>query len=153
LLDKGANPNVIIEGLTAVQSASRDIHPGEKEANAKIRQCIALLKNRGAAIDLFSAVAVGDEQEVDRLLKRDPKSANSRSDEGYPALHFAIGMNDKNIVDELLKAGCDVDIRNKCTHTGDLDETPLGCAAFWGRYEIAKLLIGRGANVNALTSR
>ena len=42
-----------------------------------------------------------------------------------------------------------MDIRNKSDHTGSVGETPLHSAAFWGRYEIAQLLINAGADVNA----
>ena len=62
-------------------------------------------------------------------------------------------MNFKNIVTALLSAGVQVDIRNKSDHTGDVGETALHCAAFWGRYEIAKLLIAAGADVNALNDQ
>ena len=57
-------------------------------------------------------------------------------------------MNYQSIVKKLLKAGGDVDIRNKGDRP-DSGETPLHCAALWGRYEIAQLLIDAGANVNA----
>ena len=62
-------------------------------------------------------------------------------------------MNYQSIVETLLRAGGDVDIRNKSDNTGHMGETALHCAAFWGRYEIAKLLIDHGADVNALTDR
>jgi len=52
-----------------------------------------------------------------------------------------------------LDAGGEVDIRNKCHGTGHMAETGLHCAAFWGRDEIARLLIDAGADVNALTER
>ena len=153
LLDKGANPNAAENGVTAMQVASREIHPDHEQENSEIKQIIDLLTEHGAPIDLFSAVAVGDEEQVHRLLKNDPKSANSRGPDGYPALHFAVGMNYKTIVEALLSAGGEVDIRNKSDNAGYVDETALHCAAFWGRYEIAKLLIDAGADVNALTDR
>ncbi|MFT3881675.1 MAG: ankyrin repeat domain-containing protein [Gemmatales bacterium] len=49
----------------------------------------------------------------------------------------------------LLKAGCDVNIGNHSNHTIG-DDTPLHAAAFWGQYDIARLLIDAGANVNAV---
>ncbi len=107
----------------------------------------------GATIDLFSAVAIGDEEQVVRLLKQIPVSANSRGPNGYPALHIAVEMNYQNIVKQLLEAGGDVDIRNKSESTGYVDGTALHCAAFWGRCESAKLLLAAGTDVNALTSR
>ncbi len=153
LLDKGANPSAARDGVTAMRLAANQIHPNEEIENAKIQQQIKFLRDHGAVVDLFSAVAIGDEEEVRRLLKSNPASANSRGPDGYPALHFAVRMNDANIVRALLGSGCEIDIRNKCEHTGCIEETPLHCAAFWGRYEFAKLLLDAGADVNALTNR
>jgi ankyrin repeat protein len=60
-------------------------------------------------------------------------------------------MDNREIVSALLKAGCDVDIRNKSDHTGNVRMRPLlHNAAFWGRAELAVLLIESGADVNAL---
>jgi ankyrin repeat protein len=150
LLDKGANPNAAAKGVTALERAARQIHPNDDEENAAIKQVVALLRQHGATVDLFSAVAISNEQEVRRLLKIDPRSANSRGPDGYPALHFAVSLNEKNIVTALLSAGGDVNIRNKSDHTGAVGDTALHCAAFWGRYDIAKLLLDAGADVNAL---
>jgi ankyrin repeat protein len=153
LLDKGANPNASRNGVTAMQTAAGMINPSTRDQNAEIRQTVALLAEHGAPVDLFSAVAIGDEPAVARLLAADLALANSRGPDGYPALHFAVGMNYGGIVAALLKAGAGVDIRNKSTHTGAGDETALHCAAFWGRYEIAQQLIAAGADVNARTDR
>jgi ankyrin repeat protein len=153
LLDEGANPNAAKNGVTAMQMAARTIHPNAEIRNAKIKQTIAFLRDHGAAVDLFSAVAIGDLDEVRRLLKVRPETAESRAPDGYPALHFAVAMNDKSIVVELLNAGCAVDLPNKSDRTGEPGGTPLGCAAFLGRYGIAQLLLNAGANVNALTNR
>jgi ankyrin repeat protein len=53
----------------------------------------------------------------------------------------------------LLASGGEVDIRNKSEHTGNAGETALHCAVFWDRYDIARLLIEAGADVNALTDK
>jgi ankyrin repeat protein len=153
LLDKGANPNGDSKGVNAVQRAARQIHPNAPKRNSETKQMIALLRVRGAIVDLFSAVAIGDEEDVRRSLKSHPESAQSRAYDGYPALHFAVAMNYKNVVRALLDAGCEINIRNRCDNTGCIDETALHCAAFWGREEIARLLIDAGADVNALTDR
>jgi ankyrin repeat protein len=153
LLDKGANPNGDSKGVNAVQRAARQIHPNAPKRNSETKQMIALLRVRGAIVDLFSAVAIGDEEDVRRSLKSHPESAQSRAYDGYPALHFAVAMNYKNVVRALLDCGCEINIRNRCDNTGCIDETALHCAAFWGREEIARLLIDAGADVNALTDR
>ncbi|MFN0020212.1 MAG: ankyrin repeat domain-containing protein [Pirellulaceae bacterium] len=144
LIRKGANPNTSIDGVTSIQIAARDIHPTHPDENDDIKQTIAVLTKHGAKMDLFSAVAIGDERQVQALLANDPKSANARGPDGYPALHFAVGMNYKSIVAALLKAGGDVNIPNKSENTGGVGETALDCAEFWERDEIAKLLIDAG---------
>jgi ankyrin repeat protein len=153
LLQKGAHPNAADGRGTAVQLVVREIRPNADQENAAVKQIGALLRQHGATVDLFSAVAIGDLLEVRRLVREKPEAARARGADGYPALHFAVSMNAKDIVGALLDAGCDVDMRNQSNDTGAVGETALHCAAFWGRYEIAKLLIDRGADVNARTER
>lgn len=153
LLQKGANSNATENGVTAMQIAARQIHPDREQENSKIKEMIALLMEHGASLDFFSAVAIGDEGQVRRLLTQNPTLSSCRSPDGYPALHFAVGMNYERIVQAILDAGGDVDIRNKCDSTGHIGESALHCAAFWGRDAIARRLIKAGADVNALTDR
>ena len=61
--------------------------------------------------------------------------------------HFVVVMNYEGIVAALLNAGGDVNIRNNSDHTGHLGGIALRCAAFWRRYEIARLLIDARAYV------
>ncbi len=152
-LEKGANPNSKQNGASPIQRFARKIHPGEKEGNDKAKELITVLLEHGAKLDLFSAVAIGDDIHVAQLIKQNPAALNPRGPDGYPALHFAVGMNYRKIVEQLLDAGCDVDIRNESDSQGYVGETALHCAAFWGRPDLARLLIERGADVNALTKR
>ena len=144
LIRKGANPNTSKDGVTPMQLAAREIHPNHADENEDIKRTIAVLTRHGAKMDLFSAVAIGDERQVQALLAENPKSANARGPDGYPALHFAVGMNYKSIVAALLTAGGDVNIPNKSENTGGVGQTALDCAEFWERDEITKLLIEAG---------
>jgi ankyrin repeat protein len=154
LLTNGANANVRDQrGIPVAQIAARNTHPTAVEENKEIRKVVAILLQHGATLDLFSAVAIGDETAVERLLQQDPSSSSYRGPDGYPALHLAVDMDYGNIVRKLLRAGCDVDIRNRSENTGNLNGTPLHNAAFWGRLEIARLLIDAGADVNAQAER
>jgi ankyrin repeat protein len=153
LVEQGANPNVPTLGTSAVHAAARMIQANHEEENTRIRETVAFLVEHGAMLDLFSAVALGDVNPVKGLLASDPQQANALDIDGYPALHFAVGMNYREIVAALLEAGCDVDLRSKSESTGHTGETALHAAAFWGRYEIAQALISAGADVNALTER
>ena len=162
LLECGADPNAKVDGMTAIQRAAGEIGPdqdtGNPEAspggdaqNDEIRKEIDVLRKHGAAIDLVSAVAIGDEAEVARLLKQNPRSASSRRLDGYPVLHWSVTMNYEGIVKQLLDAGCDVEIRNRSRHTA-CDGTALHEAACWGRFSIAKMLLAHGAKVNAISA-
>lgn len=150
LVEAGANPNISKDGVTPTLAAARKIHPDCDVENAAIRSVVKYLSSRGAKVDFFSAVAVGDLKEVRQLLETDPNLANTGGPDGYPVLHFAVDMAYGDIVSTLLSAGCDVNIKNKSAQTGSVDETALHNAAFWGRAEIAILLIEAGADVNAL---
>jgi uncharacterized protein len=97
---------------------------------------------------MFTAAAIGDEVEVARLLKQNRTLANSKSFDGFPALHVAAARDYRNIVKQLLDAGCDVNIRNDNDASLDKGATALIFAAWFGRDCMAKLLIDRGANVN-----
>jgi ankyrin repeat protein len=160
LLQAGADPNFSLNGATALQKAACGLQsifdaegkrPGDEdfvEFNASIMKEINVLRQHGARLDLFTAVAIGDEAEVARLLKQSRALASSKSFEDNPALHVAVARDFRNIVKQLLDAGCDVDIRSK----GDADfqdgDTALMVAGDYRRDCIAKVLIERGANVN-----
>jgi ankyrin repeat protein len=149
LLSHGADPNATERGVTALQAAAQKIWPGQEKSNQQAREVIAVLIKHGARFDLWSAVAIGDEEQVAKSLAQNPASANARNARGFPAMHLAVTMNYEKIVKQLLDAGCDVQIANECSHIGSQGDTPLHAAAFWGRYGIAQVLIEKGANVNA----
>lgn len=150
LVEAGANPSVSHDGVTPLQIAARQIHRTKDKQNSEIKEIVTLLRKHGATLDVFSAVAIGDVEQVRAFLAQDPKHANSLAHDGYPAIHFAIGMDDREMVTALLIAGGDVEFRNKSDHTGSKKGTPLHAAAFWGRTEIAAQLIAAKADVNAL---
>jgi ankyrin repeat protein len=159
LLNCGADPNARVDGMTAIQRAAQEIWPSGNEVGAnqaaiadECRKEIDVLRKHGGELDLVSAVGTGNEAEVARLLKQNPRSANSRRPDGYPALHWAVAMNYEPIVKQLLNAGCDVDLRNQWPDNGQTGATALHVAAFWGRLSIAKLLLAHGANVDAIST-
>ena len=69
--------------------------------------------------------------------------------EGFPfagasALHLAVLKDNGEVVRLLLANGADIEIKAKDSFGG----TPLMWAAFWGLYDMAKLLLEVGADVN-----
>ncbi|MEO1617271.1 MAG: ankyrin repeat domain-containing protein [Planctomycetota bacterium] len=136
-----------------IQIAVSSIHPNDDDKNESIKKMVTVLRKHGAEIDVFSAVAIGDFESLAKLLGEDPKSSNSYSIGGYPALHMAIKMNYPKAVKLLLDAKCDIEIKNKSESTGLEGGTPLLCVAFWGHDEIAKMLVAAGGNVNATAEK
>jgi ankyrin repeat protein len=152
LLKHGADPNATGHGMTAIQTAAEGIWPNGEE-NQEQKEVVAILVKHGGTLDLFSAVAIGDEKEVTRVLSKKLSSVNARNPGGYPALHLAIAMNYEGVVKRLLDSGCDLEISNRHNDRGEKGGTPLYEAACWGRYAIAKELIARGAKVDATSQK
>lgn len=70
--------------------------------------------------------------------------------EGFPfagasALHLAVLKDNGEIVKLLLGNGAKIEIKAK----DEFEGTPLMWAAFWGLYDMSKLLLEEGADVNA----
>ena len=63
-------------------------------------------------------------------------------------LYYAVRAKDEKSVKELLSNGADVDSRNN-----PLENTPLIYASFKGYYNIAKVLISNGADVNMMVNK
>jgi ankyrin repeat protein len=75
----------------------------------------------------------------------DSSNINITNSEGENALHIANHRGDTEAARLLIKEGIDIQ------QPGDLGHTPLHEACSWGNIEIVQLLIGRGADVFALT--
>jgi ankyrin repeat protein len=93
-------------------------------------------------VPLVKAVATDDLNAVRTLLAKgvDP---NVKSNLGVPVLLVAVKRELVPIVEALLKSGADPNVRDV-----DTDFTPLLMAAL-GQFDIAKLLLAAGADVNA----
>lgn len=69
---------------------------------------------------------------------------NHRSSKGGKLLiHYAARDNVVWILEKCLDLGTSIDV------TTPYGETPLHCAAFFGSYEVGRVLLGRGANMEA----
>jgi ankyrin repeat protein len=137
------------------------------------RDCCDYLLARGAKLDVYSACALGKTEQVTALLKADPKLANTRDDRlQRTPLFWAARAGDSKLVALLLAQGADVNLRaprflvsgNVTSMTGpiitgphifnsgrekDAGETPLHVAAEFGRLDVVRLLLAKGADVNA----
>jgi ankyrin repeat protein len=121
--------------------------------------------------DLFAAIEAGDADRVRTLLVDDPSLANARDASGVSALMRARYRFDRPVTDALLAVDPDLDIFEAAT-LGYVDRlrerleedptrvaaysadgfTALHFAAFFGKHEVARILLDAGANVAAYTT-
>ncbi len=144
LLAKGADVNGRDkEGITPLNIATVKQHPDVAE----------LLRQHGAvspdvntraqtAGSLFDAIEKHDAEKTKTLIAGGA-DINARNAKGIPALVLAAEVGDSEATTLLLHAGAAIDARDR-----ENNATALFWAAIYGRYEIAKLLVEKGADLN-----
>ena len=114
-------------------------------------ECAQALIEAGAGLDLvagdggtavLTAVDWG-RREIMRLLLESDADVTIQDDEGWSPLLVAIYQGDAGLVEELIAAGADVDANVYAT-----GQTALLQALQGDKFEIARILIDSGANVN-----
>jgi ankyrin repeat protein len=154
LLRNKANVNAHADrGRTPMSHAARRIWPDQDEENARCQAVIRSLERAGVELDVFAAIACNDVRQVARILQADPQAGVQRTQTGLPALHLAVILDRKEIVKLLLDKGIDPNVPSQEKNIGYPGETALLEAAFWGRLEIAEMLVKHGASVNASAER
>jgi ankyrin repeat protein len=105
----------------------------------------------GLEPDLPEAAATGDVGRLRELLGSDSAAAkeraNSRSADGWPLLHLAAAFADRETVLTLLNAGANV---RQLSQTPMRNEALHAVLALSRDGEVTRLLIERGADVNAV---
>ena len=119
-----------------VSEALQALYEGDRER-------AELLRMPDDELPAYEAAAFGRVERLRRLLDEDPANANAWSPDGFTPLHLAIFGGSEDAVRLLLEYGADVD----ALATSDIARVrPLGTAAFVGRPDLEKLLLGAGAN-------
>jgi uncharacterized protein len=103
-----------------------------------------LIASKKKALDIFEAASLG---RLDRLREclHDASAVNSRSKDGFTALHFACFFRQPEAARLLLESGAAVD----AVAANPTQVMPLHSAASARNLEAARLLIEHGAPVNA----
>lgn len=140
LLEAGADPDVPCrDGRSPVRTAARRGAAGVVEA----------LLRHGARDDvtdvdrLLGACARADRVEAEALLRRRPGLADELSDEDRELLVDAAERATPPAVAQMLDLGFPVDIHRTLDGA-----TALHTAAYMGRADVVRLLLGRGADVD-----
>ena len=141
------------EGLTPMSAAASQVWPERDEENARYQAVIRALARAGVELDVFAAISCNDVQRVAKILQANPKIGDAKTLAGCPALHRAVSLDRKEIVKLLLDKGANPNVESHEEGVGYEGETALLQAAFWGRLEMAEMLLKAGANANAKASK
>ncbi|MHB9067979.1 MAG: ankyrin repeat domain-containing protein [Pirellulaceae bacterium] len=145
LLLSGANPNAYCDYGTMLCFAT----------TIGVNCYFELLKRHGAKVDVFSAAATGDVEDVTTRLRRSSSLARSVDVIGKTPLHYCAGSKvwrDDHLAKErlvkvgklLLDAGAEINAEFDTPH---LHSTPFSYAStLGGNIALAKLLLARGAD-------
>ena len=118
---------------------------------SRFDETVRLLRARGAELTSYAAVALGDAEAV-RRLHREGRLRNEDWGRGG-LLSIAVKVNRIEMVSLLLDLGLDPDEpTEEEADCGRIAGAPLWFASMCGRYDIAELLISRGADVNAVNN-
>ncbi len=108
----------------------------------------ARLAEKGAKVDLPEAIALGRKEAVAEALQADPLLAQGYSSDGFPLLGFAAFFGQPELVEVLLKAGADPNVRAE----NPMKVAPLHSAVAHRQPEtalrMAKALLAAGADPN-----
>ena len=108
-------------------------------------EILALLRARGAELDVFEAAAAGDAERVRALLAADPSLRDAHAPDGWTPLHLASHFRQTSVIDLLLAHGADV---NAVSRNADAN-APLHAAAAGGAdAAVMRRLVDAGARVD-----
>jgi uncharacterized protein len=96
-------------------------------------------------LDVFEATTLGYEDRLRERLDEDPARVTARSADGFTALHYAAFFGKAESAKTLIEAGAEVNVYSE----NPLHVQPLHSAAAGRHYEVCRILLAAGADVNA----
>jgi len=109
------------------------------------RDLAELIATKKKALDVFEAAALGRLDRLKQCLRDDASAINSRSKDGFTALHFACFFGQPDAARLLIENGAAVD----AVAANPTQVMPLHSAASSRNLEAARLLLEHGAPANA----
>ncbi len=109
------------------------------------RDLAELIATKKKALDVFEAAALGRLDRLKQCLRDDASAINSRSKDGFTALHFACFFGQPDAARLLIEKGAAVD----AVAANPTQVMPLHSAASSRNLEAARLLLEHGAPANA----
>jgi ankyrin repeat protein len=109
------------------------------------RDFAELVASKKKALDIFEATALGRLDRLKQCLRDDLSAIDSRSNDGFTALHFACFFGQPEAARLLIESGAAVD----AVAANPTKVMPLHSAASARNLEAARLLLEHGAPVNA----
>lgn len=152
--------------LIAIQKKEIDVAKGYLEENPELSRIIteqgisvlllaAYMRNQEMVnlllqyqtnLTIYEAVATGQRDIFQDQINTHSEQLNSYSSDGFTLIGLASFFEKKEIVKMLLERNADVNIPSN----NDFRVTPLHSAAATGEFEIAQLLLVKGAKINAM---
>jgi ankyrin repeat protein len=109
------------------------------------RDLAELIASKKKALDIFEATALGRLDRLKQCLRDDPSAIDSRSKDGFTALHFACFFGQPEAARLLIESGAAVD----AVAANPSQVMPLHSAASARNLKAARLLLEHRAPVNA----
>jgi ankyrin repeat protein len=108
----------------------------------------AVARAERGELDVLEAAALGEVDELRRILAADPAAAGTWSSDGFTPLHYAAFFGHPDAARVLIDAGAELEAPSRNTQFAQ-DARPLHSAAAAREHEVARLLLEAGADPNA----
>ena len=144
-------------GLEAALKANPALADGKNEQGISYLLLAAYYRNEAAVnlikeyktpLDIFEASATGDLERVKELVSQDKELLNTFSHDGFTPLGLSTYFGQLPTARFLIEAGADVNMSS----ANSFKVAPLHSATAISHYELTKLLLDHGAQVNARQS-